>query len=331
MTVAFQHRQSAHCESGVAANLLGYLGLEVSEALTFGIGAGLFFAYLPFIRVNYLPLVTYRSKPGEILRKATGRLGVRVTSRRFRSRTEARAALDESLDQGRPVGLQTGVFWLPYFPPALRFHFNAHNLVVYGREGESYRISDPVLDTPVLCPADDLERARFAEGPLAPRGRIYSLQPGERPLDLAGAVRAGLRETARAMVKTPVPLLGVRGIRYLAGQLERWPQKLGTERAGRYLGQVIRMQEEIGTGGGGFRFVYAAFLQEAAAILELPRLFDLSREMTTTGDRWREFALLAARRCKGRGDLADLEPLAFVLRDCAAREEAIFRELLTLV
>jgi len=28
------------------------------------------------------------------------------------------------------------------------------------------------------------------------------------------------------------------------------------------------MQEEIGTGGAGFRYIYAAFLQEAADFLE---------------------------------------------------------------
>ena len=35
-----------------------------------------------------------------------------------------------------------------------------------------------------------------------------------------------------------------------------------------YLAQMIRMQEEIGTGGGGFRFIYGAFLEEAAEVLK---------------------------------------------------------------
>jgi hypothetical protein len=61
------------------------------------------------------------------------------------------------------------------------------------------------------------------------------------------------------------------------------------------LGQVIRMLEEIGTGGAGFRFIYAAFLQESAAILQIPLLDKLSTEMTEAGDRWREFAWQASR------------------------------------
>jgi hypothetical protein len=131
------------------------------------------------------------------------------------------------------------------------------------------------------------------------------------------------------MVKAPVPIIGVRGIRFLARQLEGWPQKFGQKRAIQYLGHLIRMQEEIGTGGGGFRFIYAAFLQEAAELLEQPRLGELSRELTEIGDRWRELALFAARRCKGRGEKESSYPsLAAILRDCADREEQLFRLLL---
>ncbi len=57
-----------------------------------------------------------------------------------------------------------------------------------------------------------------------------------------------------------------------------------------YLGQLIRMQEEIGTGGGGFRFIYGAFLQEAAVILKNDELKGLSKEITAIGDLWRDFA-----------------------------------------
>ncbi|HHD57264.1 MAG TPA: peptidase, partial [Desulfobulbaceae bacterium] len=33
MMIDFTHRQSAHCESGVAANLLTYNGIHISEAM----------------------------------------------------------------------------------------------------------------------------------------------------------------------------------------------------------------------------------------------------------------------------------------------------------
>jgi hypothetical protein len=326
--IDFSHRQSAHCESGVTANLLTHSGLEISEAMAFGIGSGLFFGYVPFIKMNYLPLITYRGAPGCIFRKATKRLGIDMVQKKFRRPVAARQALDELLDAGIPVGAQTGAYWLPYFPAALRFHFNGHNLVVCGREGDRYLISDPVFPALVRCPAEDLDRARFSKGALAPKGRIYYIrrQPGQ--VDLAAAAQQGIAEVCRVMLKTPIPYAGIRGMHLLAKHLERWPAKLGEEQAAVHLGHMIRMQEEIGTGGGGFRFIYAAFLQETAKLLDRPALQTLSERMTGVGDGWRKFAVIGARICKGRAAAGDTySVLAERLRDCAEHERQLYIDL----
>ena len=325
----FIHRQSAHCESGATSNLLLNYGLDVSEALAFGIGGGLFFGYFPFVKVQGLPLITFRNAPGRILRNTAGRLGIRMESFRFRSPDKAMDALDGLLDKDVPVGLQAGVYWLPYFPDALRFHFNAHSLIAFGKKGDDYMISDPVFDEPVLCPALDLKKARFAEGTLAPKGKMYRVVSIPRKVDLAGAVRKGIKETCRMMIRTPIPYVGISGVGLLAKRMRGWPAKHGKRKAKLLLGHVIRMQEEIGTGGGGFRLMYAAFLQEAAGILGQSRLMDLSKGMTEAGDRWREFAVLGARICKDRSADGDgYEKLAGLLSDCAGREAVIYRDML---
>ncbi|MBP2673575.1 MAG: NlpC/p60-like transpeptidase [Deltaproteobacteria bacterium] len=328
MIPSFPHRQSAHCESGVTANLLTHHGIPLSEAMAFGIGSGLFFGYFPFVRINHLPLTTFRSAPGGIIRRVAKRLGVRVTFRTFRDAANGMAELDRLLAEGVPVGAQTGVYWLPYFPPALRFHFNAHNLVVFGKEGGSYRISDPVIEEPILCGADDLKRARFARGPLAPNGKLFFLTNVPKTVDPVPAIWEAIREVCRLMTRIPIPLIGVPGMRYLAGQVESWPSRLGERRALLYLGNVIRMQEEVGTGGGGFRFIYAAFLQEAAAVLDERRLLDFSQRMTAIGDLWRDFAVAGAHLCKGRPlENEDFPALARIVRACADAEHGFFREL----
>jgi hypothetical protein len=327
--IPFVHNQSSHCESGVASNLLNHYGLEISEAMAFGIGEGLFFGYLPFIRVNRLPLTTYRCAGGAIFNRLTRRLGVTVRSQTFRNEQKAMAALDAKLDQGIPVGCRTGAFWLPYFPEAFRFHFNMHNLVVYGKKGDDYLISDPVFPEPVVCPANRLRKARFAKGTLAPKGYMYHIERVPEEIDLAGSIKTGIRGVCRAMLKARLPLIGISGIRFFANRLERWPEKLGQERAMLHLGQVIRMQEEIGTGGAGFRFMYAAFLQEAAEFLRQPSLADLSRQLTDTGDRWRRFALLGSRMCKGRvREGESYSAMADIIRECADREAQIYQALM---
>ena len=332
MIIDFKHRQSAHCESGVTANLVSHYNHPMSEALAFGIGAGLFFAYLPFIKLNDLPLTTFRCTTGAIFKRVMRELGITVVTRTFRTPEQAMDELDAILLQGIPVGLQTGAWWLPYFPPAYRFHFNMHNLVVYDRRADDYLISDPVFSEPVICSRTDLIKARFAKGALAPKGKMYYLTRVPETIDFGQAAGNGIKAVAKAMLHYPLPIVGISGIRFLANRLQRWPRKLGDKKALLCLGQLIRMQEEIGTGGAGFRFIFAAFLQEAADLLAEERLREVSTQMTTIGDRWRYFAVVAARNCKGRADDNESFPaMADILRECAALEEALFKELDRLV
>lgn len=182
---------------------------------------------------------------------------------------------------------------------------------------------------PVLCQEKDLEKARFAKGALAPKGRMYWLSNVPKKIDFKVPVQEGIQEVCNTMTKTPVPILGVTGIRFLAKRMLKWPHKLGHEKAALYLGQVIRMQEEIGTGGAGFRFIFGAFLQEASEILDKPALFDISKEMTETGDLWREFAVVGAKHCKGRLSAEETYPeMSKILLECAGREEDIFKKLM---
>jgi hypothetical protein len=320
---AFEHRHAAHCESGVISNLLRHHGVPMTESLAFGLASGLSFAYLPFIKLSGLPLISYRMPPRSIIKGMMKPLAARFRFETFRTPAAGEARLDALLAQGRLVGLQTSVYWLPYFPPDMRFHFNAHNLLVYGKAGDDYLISDPVFEEPVRCSSADLARARFAKGVLQPKGLLYFPQGIGHKVVEPAAVRAAIRKTTRIML-APVPIVGVRGMRTLAGKVEALAP--ADARSAAYIGHIVRMQEEIGTGGAGFRFIYAAFLQEAAVLAKLPRLTEFSERLTTIGDGWRAFALAAARMIKGRTPL-DPPAAARMLRDLAQQEEAFFRDL----
>ena len=74
------------------------------------------------------------------------------------------------------------------------------------------------------------------------------------------------------------------------------------------------MQEEIGTGGGGFRFLYAAFLQEAAKHLGNDELDSISADFTKAGDLWRSSSVQMAGIFKGRlSEQKDFEETADIL------------------
>ena len=78
MRTTFTHHQTAHCENGVASNLLRNQGLELNEPMVFGIGSGLFFVYLPFLKINHAPAVSYRPLPGQIFNRLANRLGIKI-------------------------------------------------------------------------------------------------------------------------------------------------------------------------------------------------------------------------------------------------------------
>ncbi|MDP9042365.1 MAG: DUF4872 domain-containing protein, partial [Bacteroidota bacterium] len=130
------------------------------------------------------------------------------------------------------------------------------------------------------------------------------------------------------MLYIPGPIAGVRGIRFTANRIRQWRDKLGPQKAGSYLAQLVRMQEEIGTGGGGFRFIYGDFLQEAYAYYPLQELIDISKQFTKSGDIWRSAAIQAAGIYKGRiGAQADFNLMSDYLNAAADLEKQAFQDL----
>ena len=328
MKIHFEHRQSAHCENGVTAGLFSFNGIRMTEPLIFGIGSGLFFAHMPFMKLSGIPVTGFRPLPGIIFKRAAKRLGIKMKVKTYRDPAKAMTDLDENLRQGIPTGCVVGVFHLTYFPAPYRFHFNAHNLVVFGKEDGRYRISDPVMETETSLTEHELKKVRFAKGTAPPKGKMYWPVRVPEQINLERAVLKGIRKTCYDMTEIPLSYFGAKGIAFLARQVRRWPKKLGDKKANLYLGQVVRMQEEIGTGGAGFRFLYAAFLQQCAHIFKDERFNDFSLRMTDIGDLWREFAVEASRVVKNRSHGAhDFDSVADLLDRLSVLERELFTDL----
>ncbi|MBN1365746.1 MAG: BtrH N-terminal domain-containing protein [Syntrophaceae bacterium] len=324
----FVHYHAAHCETGVAVALFRDKGLEISEPMIFGIGSGIFFGHLPFIKMVGLPITAYRAQPAAIFRKSAKRLGWKFATQRFRNADKGMEEMRRLLKSGQIVGATTNIYWLSYFPNRFRFQFNGHNIVILREIEGGFRVSDPVLEKPVDCSTEDLIRARFARGPLEPRGFMYYPSIINLHPDLRGACIRGIKDTCNMMLRIPLPILGIRGIRYLARKVINLEKTHGFEEGCRQLGMIVRMQEEVGTGGAGFRYMYAAFLQEAAQLFGSAELEELSQEMTAIGDVWREFAVTSARIIKKRGGKEETFAKAGgLMLICAGREEELFKDL----
>ena len=319
---------SAHCENGVTSNLLKFHDIKLSEPIIFGIGSGLFFAYMPFLKMNGIPVTSFRPLPGLIFKRATKRLGINVEVKKYKNQAKAMQELDALIEKGIPTGMVVGVYDLTYFPPAYRFRFNAHNIIATGKKDNTYYISDPVMEKIELLEHEDLLKTRFAKGTHKPKGKMYYIKSIPENYNIESAIKKGIEHTCKDMLTIPINYFGVKGISVLANHIEKWPTKLGERKAKLFLGQVVRMQEEIGTGGAGFRFLYAAFLQEASKIMNNPALNEMSEKMTIIGDQWREFGVLSGRIFKQREKSENAyDKAADILREVRVKEEIFFREL----
>lgn len=325
----YKHNMAAHCETGSIAGLLNNAGIEISEPMVFGIAGGIFFGYLETRDLPF-PLIVTRSKPGDIRKYITKRIGVTFKKATFRNEAKAQESLDVALAQNIPVAVQLDMFYMEYIPSHMRIHFNGHFVVITKKEGDIYTVSDCYYPSLTQVDEKQLTRGRFAKGNLAPKGLMYYPVTIPQNIDLKENIIKGIRQACKNMIKLPIPFIGVKGIRRFAKKVVDWPK---ITRDDMHLSHQVMMinetLEERGTGGAGFRFMYASFLQEAAGILGNNNMKEMSKEMMAIGDRWREVSLFSARMAKnhdfGNEKFLDLQSKIVARAD---EEEIFFKKLL---
>jgi len=127
--------------------------------------------------------------------------------------------------------------------------------------------------------------------------------------------------------------MGIRGINFFARKIMDWPKLAGNiEQLSHHVMMISIILEEVGTGGAGFRWIYATFLQNAAKILDNQDLAEQAKAMMENGDRWQEISFFAAKIGKRR-DLGQerLAELANLIRERAKTEKEIFTRLAAIV
>jgi hypothetical protein len=319
---------AAHCESGTVTNLVNHHGLKVSEPLVFGISSGIFFGYMKTPMRDF-PMVFSRIRPGKILENFTSRTGVVFKSQKYSDPDKAERELDLMLEKGQPVGLQVDFFYMDFFPPWHRVHINVHYIVVIGKEEDHYIVSDCYHPTIAKLHRDSLRKGRFAKGSMAPKGLMFYPVEVPKEIPVEQSIQKGLKNTVFNMLKIPMPFLGVKGIRRFGDKISDWPKYAkDTEHLAHNIFLITTMLEDQGTGGAGFRYIYASFLREAATILEDDVFNEYAKRMMEIGDDWRNVSLFASRIAKKR-DLGTekLKEMGDMIRSNADSEQGFFKDL----
>jgi len=328
IVIPYEHRMSAHCETGTLSGQLAFHGMEISESMVFGIGSGIFFGYFNNSRFAF-PTFIVRSKPGKIRENVGDRLGIKFHTQKFKTPEKAQEGLDKILEKGIPAAAQVDFFFMEYLPQYLRVHINVHFINIVGKKDNNYLISDCYHPRIVELNEEALMKGRFAGGNMAPNGFLYYPEFIPATFNFEKAVRTGIKKACFYMLKIPIPFLGIKGMRRFGKHIVEWPKlAIDSEDLSHQLSKINVLLEDQGTGGAGFRFMYATFLKQAAEILNNPALNGLSGQMMEIGDYCREVSLYAARLGRNRDFSKEhLLELGQLINKQADREEAFFKTL----
>lgn len=302
--VPVTHRPGRHCASTALADLAAFHGLPFTEAMCFGLGAGLGIWYLD---TGAGRMVHVRS--ADIEAQFFRRIGRAFSWQRFDDPAAAGEALCRSLDRGLPVLVQTDIFHLPYY--GSNTHFPGHDIVVWGhdRSRDAFLVTDTERPGLIDVPCEALRRAMYSTGGFFEMtGNQFAPENLAPPQDMGAAVKAAIGHNSRVILSAGYDFQGITGLGKWMGELAAvWSGLPGWRWTARFAYQVI---ERRGTGGGGFRLMYADFLEEAAAFCPEIAARGLSGRMREIGGAWTRLALAlkdASERSKpGFGHVLDV-------------------------
>lgn len=302
MITNFPNNRRIHCETGSFVNTMKYYGIDITEEMVFGIGSGMYLLFFPWLKLDGLPLLILRSKPSEIYRNASRRLGLSYHEMTFGDdKDKAMSTLAELVDRDIPVTVVSNIFHIPYMAPFTpdKMNFNGHNMVIIGRDGDTYKVADSEMKLPnddyTYIDDVDLRITRFMPGPHTPHGRLFYFEKPDpekfRNFDYRPACWQGLKDACYNMVGIPFPYFGAKGIHYMANQIRKWEKKYTREQIEDALYNYYRLLERAGTGGSGYRYLYSRFISQCADLFQDEMLTTSAESLVKAADTWRNFSV----------------------------------------
>ncbi len=269
----YKNEPGQHCGSTAMRNLLRhYCGLELSEAVVFGLGAGIDAIFIDTPQTSPSPLLFGRGLSLEVdLCRA---LGIDYREQPEFDDQRAWDVVKKEVDAGRPTMLSGDVYYLDYRD--FKVHFPAHRFVLLGYDDECAWVADRIDAEPQSCSFEALRQSRNPPAAISTYNLWGKFHDTEVTNSMEEAVAWSLRTTRRRMSgedATQATLIamasqgaqvethtGLAGIRAFGASVLGWGNRDDAEQLARYNSACI---ERYGTGGGNFRLLYAGFLDFA--------------------------------------------------------------------
>ncbi len=258
MVPGYTHVPGNHCGSTALRNLFAHHGVELTEEMAFGLGAGACFYYIALDGQTPSRFTNGRtSKLEEEFVDLTG-LGLDIAS--FDDADASWDAARESVDAGHPALLLTDLYYLDHYGKSA--HFPGHAVVLAGYDDDVAYLSDTAFDELQTTSLGSLREARHGDHPIFPlAGHMLTLPAGLDVGALRDAAPQAIERAAARMIDPPLgEFEGLPALRKFAAEVGDWPGGIPDwQWCARFNYQVI---ERRGTGGGNFRLMYSRFLAE---------------------------------------------------------------------
>jgi hypothetical protein len=257
----YTHTPGHHCGSTALRNLLDFHGVEISEEMAFGLGAGACFYYVSLEDAS--PTRWFNGRTARLEENFSELTGAALELRTFEQGDgEAWEAARTEVDDGQPVLLLTDLYYLDHYGNSA--HFPGHAVVLAGYDEEFAHLSDTGFEQlQTTTRLEDLDRARHSGHPAYPlSGHMFTASGGVSQEQLREAIPAAIERATKAMVESDFgEFSGLGAVDRLAAEAGNWPDVTEDwQWCARFGYQVI---EKRGTGGGAFRLMYSRFLEEA--------------------------------------------------------------------
>lgn len=256
----YVHTPGHHCGSTALRNLLAFHGVEISEEMAFGLGAGAGFYYLAMEDAS--PSRWFNGRTARLEESFRELTGAALELRTFGEEEgeAAWAAARAQVDAGSPALLLTDLYYLDHYGNSA--HFPGHAVVLAGYDEEAAHLSDTGFEELQTTRLENLARARHSGHPAYPlEGHMFTVGDDLDRAQLEAAVPRAIERAAGEMLEPPYgPFGGVPALERLAADAGSWPEAVDDwQWCARFAYQVI---ERRGTGGGCFRLMYSRFLAE---------------------------------------------------------------------
>jgi hypothetical protein len=256
----YVHIPGHHCGSTALRNLLAFHGIEISEEMAFGLGAGACFYYLALDEGS--PSRWFNGRTARLEESFRDLTGAALELRTFAAGDdEAWAAARAEVDGGNPVLLLTDIYHLDHYGNSA--HFPGHAVILAGYDDEVALLSDTAFEDLQTTRLENLARARHSGHPAYPlEGHMFTVSEAVERGQLEAAIPRAIARAAKEMVDPAWgEFAGLPAVNRLGAEAGSWPDAVEDwQWCARFAYQVI---ERRGTGGGAFRLMYSRFLVEA--------------------------------------------------------------------